>query len=157
MESLSQYLKIAKKILNTRNLSPFINNDLFIGEIAYALMVADHKYNPEIGNKEGYRKYYTDHHIRKLKRDYLKSVRNTVALTDELANNQIHYSKDIKSKDFLEFIKSTALTNQEKVIIYMMYWQNDSMESIGKKLSISRQRVHTVHNNALEKLRNELV
>ena len=147
-----EYEKLAIKILLSNN-EP--KTDESIGFVKSYLMMADNKYNPDIGNIDGFRWLYGRYAIKTLRKFYNKEK---VLFTDndELLISNHHYTPDLdKQENFnnlLNDMKKQLKSNEYRVIIGRRL-RGLSLKVLGKQLSLSQERIRQIENKALEKMR----
>lgn len=148
MESLEAYTKLAKAIcINSR----LPNNHDVIGEIASAIMTADHKYNPEIGTLAGYRQMYVKYTILNIRKALRKN--SQMMQMDENFDCSDERLEHKDQPDLLKEINESNLTDKEKQIIKMRYWKNMKGKDIAAFFGVSKQAVMKKLQNAEGKLR----
>ena len=134
----------------------------------------------QTGNKEVTRSNYSDDYIKEklgIEDDLLFQLKryielNNVANLDaemfndegsgssilELLSNPdevMDYALDnFDKEDIYKLVFETAkLTEREKRVIYLRFYQNQSLQQVGKEFGVTRERIRQIQERALEKLR----
>ena len=147
MESLATYNKLAKAICLKQRLP---NHHDVIGEIASAIMTADHKYNPDIGTLAGYRQMYIKFTIQNIRKALRKNNMLSIDENFDCPDERLELKDE---SDILKEIKESKLTDREKQIVEMKYWKNMKGREIAAFFGVSKQAVLQTLQNAEEKLR----
>lgn len=145
-----EYETIANKMMKARKLT--YTDELF-SEICLALMIADKKFNPEIGNLEGFRKYYVDNYIKNLFRRNKNYYTKHCELSDEIAV-QIP-AKTKTNHDMLDFVENSFLSLQQKSIIKQRFWERKKLAEIANQEKVSTERVRQIIKEAARILQDE--
>jgi RNA polymerase sigma factor for flagellar operon FliA len=75
-------------------------------------------------------------------------------IADPKAENPLHILEDGEMKDGVASLIDT-LPSKEKIVLSLYYWEELTMQEIGKLLKITESRVCQIHSQALKKLKTK--
>lgn len=77
-------------------------------------------------------------------------------LEDFIKDDRIHIENDVVNEYLTEYLENIlkCLTSKEKKVVLMRYYQNMTLEDIGKALQLTRERVRQIEEKSLRKLRH---
>lgn len=147
-----EYENLAKQYLSKYNQKI---SDESIGCVVTNLMLADFKFNDKIGNIHGFRKMYALFAIKSLRRFYHKNQHIIYTDDDKFLAN-IKYKNDFNENIFWEDIKK-YLNNNEYSVIIGRYRMNKTLANISAEMKLSKQRIHQIQKQAIQKLKEQNV
>ena len=75
-------------------------------------------------------------------------------IADPKAENPLHILEDSEMRDNVASLIDT-LPPKEKMVLSLHYWEELTMQEIGKLLKITESRVCQIHSQALKKLKTK--
>lgn len=143
-----EYEKFAKNLLTKNKIKI---DDLRVGDLISYLMLADHKYNESIGNRDSYRIMYGNFWIRNFKRSLAKNR------LIQVKSIEVYSKKDFVKEFFNDFswedlLKDSRFPEIHRRLLYLRYKEKYSIDELDKLFNIksSRKKIKW----ALKKLRN---
>lgn len=113
---------------------------------------------------EMYLDYNDRHYLHKEYDEVKKRIYNPTSIEGEVPFETLYKESipdmtdlvcDIELQEEIQELLDTVLTERQKQVIYMYFWENMTQEEIAKELGIQKQNVSNYIQNSLEKLRNE--
>ena len=113
---------------------------------------------------EMYLDYNDRHYLHKEYDEVKKRIYNPTSIEGEVPFETLYQESipdmtdlvcDIELQEEIQELLDTVLTERQKQVIYMYFWENMTQEEIAKELGIQKQNVSNYIQNSLEKLRNE--
>lgn len=157
----SDYQKIIRHVISTHyHSTPLEFDELFsIGYIGFRK--AEKNFKPEkcVGTEYRYIAFYIRHEINTYLTKYHNG--NTVSLNDAESVEEAESEKDSVERAALkEQIRQSLkkLTPKQKSVMTNMYFsgKENTFASVGRMMSLSRERVRQLHNDALICIRDNL-
>ncbi len=143
-----EYKKFAVNLLTKNKIKL---DDLRIGELITYLMLADHKYNEDIGNRDSYRIMYGNFWIKNFKRALSKNRLIQVKSVEDFCKND--YVKNFfDNTGWEDLLKDERFPEICRKLLYFRYKEKYSIEELNKKFNIktSREKIKW----ALKRLKN---
>lgn len=112
---------------------------------------------------EMYLDYNDRHYLHKEYDEVKKRIYNPTSIEGEVPFESLYQESipdmtdlvcDIELQEEIKELLDKVLTDRQKQVIYLYFWEQKNYEEIGKVLNISKQSVHEFLQEALEKLRN---
>jgi hypothetical protein len=162
-ETLDYYWNLAKKIIATHGHKGLLRDDANVGFVAGELMLADTRYNPTIGTKEGYRSMYGQYAVMDIinkKKKITAKTPTTYNIDDE--KTDIEYLDKshtiIDCDEVIDFIRENEIV-PEPILeqIKDRYLSRHSYRTISKKFGIPKEEVKLNIRNGLSKIRKVLL
>lgn len=173
--SLEEYRLLAQKLIYyyaprlyggswARNI---MMSDEAVGEVVHNLILADWRYNDSKGSLSKYRTYMAIYAIKNYVRNNLRTKIDTISMEMEICDeipifllleSNERDPRDIFShKEELEEIRrllyKAPISDRQKTYISLYFFDGLTMQQIGDKYGITKQRVSQIMNRTIEDLR----
>ena len=178
--TLNEYTDIAKKTISKFGsklypslMKTLINNEEFVSEVAEAIMMADWKWDPSrtgkvSGKKKTLYSYRNQCAIWAIKTIITKQYRKTKKSSDFLSyiknqdkeqlicsetpetNASDNEEREKLKSQVSDMINNSPITDKQKNIIQMYYFQDKTFAEIGKSYNVTREAVRQSMKKALE-------
>lgn len=163
---LHDYLDMSFKFLLKTGNPCIFNNEDNISDVAYLMMKADEKYNPDVKKltQEQFRYLYASYAIRNIVREFRKQE-TVLSLDSEAMFNYVEVlcgddendvEFDLHRADIVEKLKNCkTISSQQKNCIFLYFMKDMTYEEVGKKIGVSHETVRKIINRTLEQLKGE--
>lgn len=165
--TMPEYVTIAEKFLSKRSL-PI--DDEAISYIVYYMVKADSRWDGR-GSKPAFRGQYAWYGLTKWLRKRNKSRPKCISLDNKLHHQamssmqdncfahtvtppQTDFVQDIMNRDIIDFIRNAdRISDKNKDILFAYYLEGYTLEELGYRYNVTRERIRQILEKTLEKVR----
>jgi RNA polymerase sigma factor (sigma-70 family) len=137
MKTLDQYYKEARTLIKHYGFRHLLNDENNVGDVVTSLIQAEKDFNGN-GSLNGFRAYKAKFKMQDLSKNNKHN--------HEVLYNDISYSSNNSRLEVIDILDQ--LTPRLGDILYRYFYQNKTLDEIGKDLNISKQRVQQLLNRA---------
>jgi len=141
MLDLSEYLKIARKIIKKHGFCRMLDDEDAISYVATYIMKADARYNGKFGTIEGFRFMWGKYAIKNWINRFIKNKKyvNMPEGASENVKSSECVMTNITTNEILEYIDK--MPPEKRDIIKMYFFDRMTLREIGDKVGVTGERV----------------